>query len=595
MQSKWNLKPLYNADTDPKIAKDRKRLHLEAYKFINKWKNRADYLQNPKTLKLALDEYEDWARNFGSSGSEGYYLSLRTAQDEIYPKLKALENKLNDFSTKIANDIQFFELKIAKIDPKLQSKFLKSPELKEYKHFFERLFSQSKHLLTEPEEKILNLKSQTAYSNWIKMTSSFITKEERIVLDEKLKKSKKNFSELMSLLSSTNKKVRDKAAKAVNEIFEKHSDVAENELNSILQDHKINDELRKFSRPDSARILSDDMESDTVDALLTAVTNKFDTAKRFYKLKAKLLKTNKLKYHERNVPIGKITKKYTFNESIKIINEAFIKLDPEFSQILQIFVKNGQIDVFPQKGKTGGAFCAHNTIPQPTYILLNHDDKFNDVLTFAHELGHGINNELIKKKQNELNFGTPLSTAEVASTFMEDFVIQELMQNVDNETRLAIIMNKLNDDISTIYRQIACYNFEKDLHTEFRKKGYLPKEEIGRLFTKHMSTYMGDYVEQSKGSQNWWIYWSHIRRFFYVYSYSSGLLISKSLQNSVKKDVKFIKEVKEFLSAGLSDSPKNIFAKLGIDITDKKFWLKGLKEVDELLNEAENLAKILKV
>ena len=155
------------------------------------------------------------------------------------------------------------------------------------------------------------------------------------------------------------------------------------------------------------------------------------------------------------------------------------------------------------------------------------------------------------------------------------------------------MMMKLNDDVSTIFRQVACYKFEQALHQEFRDKGYLSKEDIGRLFQKHMAAYMGDSVLQSIGSENWWVYWSHIRMFFYVYSYASGLLISKSLQNSVKQDRVFIEKVKEFLSAGKSDSPKNIFQKLGVDITKKEFWDKGLDEVEALLQETTTLAKKL--
>jgi oligoendopeptidase F len=173
---------------------------------------------------------------------------------------------------------------------------------------------------------------------------------------------------------------------------------------------------------------------------------------------------------------------------------------------------------------------------------------------------------------------------------MEDFVLQEILRGSDDELKLAIMVMKLNDEVSTIFRQVACYTFEQELHQAFREKGYLSKTEIGKIFRRHMVAYMGDSVEQSKGSENWWVYWSHIRYFFYVYSYASGLLISKSLQNSVKKDPGFITGVKEFLSAGLSDSPKNIFRNLGIDIADKTFWDRGLDEVETLLGETTALA-----
>ena len=170
-------------------------------------------------------------------------------------------------------------------------------------------------------------------------------------------------------------------------------------------------------------------------------------------------------------------------------------------------------------------------------------------------------------------------------------MLDEILHAADDELRLAIMMQKLNDDVSSIFRQVACYRFEQELHNDFRAKGYLSKEEIGKLFQKHMAAYMGDAVEQSEGSENWWVYWNHIRYFFYVYSYASGLLISKSLQNSVKRDPAFVVQVKEFLSAGLSDSPKNIFDRLGIDISDERFWDKGLDEVEHLLDETERLAK----
>jgi oligoendopeptidase F len=310
-------------------------------------------------------------------------------------------------------------------------------------------------------------------------------------------------------------------------------------------------------------------------------------------MKARMMAVKRLKYHERNVEYGDISREYPYKEALTIVLKVFRNLDAGFAKILEGYIRNGQMDVYPKKGKSGGAFCMHHLIIHPTYILINHTGKLHDVLTLAHELGHGINNELVREKQNALNFGTPLSTAEVASTFMEDFVLQEILKRADDELRLSIMMMKLNDDVSTIFRQVACYRFEQELHREFRQKGYLSKEEIGALFRKHMAAYMGNAVEQSRGSENWWVYWSHIRTFFYVYSYAGGLLISKSLQHSVKEDPSFIRKVKGFLSAGLSDSPKNIFSNLGIDIADKEFWEKGLDEVENLLQETERLARNL--
>ena len=434
----------------------------------------------------------------------------------------------------------------------------------------EHLFATGKFTLSDAEEKILNLKHLSAHSNWVRMTSQFVS-------EEKIKN--KTLEEYLSDLQLSERKGRKTAGLAINEIMLRNVKIAEHELNAILGDKKVNDDLRGCNRPDQMRHLSDDIDSQVVDAMLEAVSSKFSLAHKFYATKAKLLGLSKLDYWDRGAPIGKTNVPYNFAKSVKLVSNVFDKLDPEFNQIFMGFIDNGQIDVYPAVGKRGGAFCAIERPTQPTYILLNHTDKLRDVLTLAHEVGHGINNELMKSQKYVANFGSPLSTAEVASTFMEDFVLQSLPKDK------SLLVKKLDDDVSTIFRQVAAYKFEQELHATFRKKSYLSKEEIGEMFAKHMSSYMGDAVLQNEGTQNWWVYWTHFRSFFYVYSYASGLLISKSLQNKVKQDPGFVSQVKKFLSSGSNDSPKNIFKKMDIDITDKNFWLSGLTEIETNLSD----------
>lgn len=584
MNTKWNLSHLFKSDTDPKMAPYLKEVELTAQKFIKKWRNRTDYLTKPEVLAQALKEYEQWNRHYGLENKVMYYWWLRTQQDQSDPKIKAEYNKAHEFTMEILNQIQFFELNLAKIDPKLHQKFLKFPGLLPYQHFLDKLFTHAKHLLSEPEEKIMNLKQAQAHDNWTQMVSGLLSKQER-----KVKNKKANFSEIYGLLDHPDKKTRDSAAEAFNDILAQYVEVAEAEMNNLLMDKKMNDQIRQYDRPEKARHLSDDIDSETVDQLVEAVSSRFDIPQRFYKLKAKLLGLKKLAYHERNLEYGAVKKKYTYERAFSLVHHVFTNLDPQFAAIMSQFDAQGLIDVPPAKGKRSGAFCAYGSISMPIYTLLNFTGKLNDVLTLSHELGHGINDELMRSKQNALNFGTPLSTAEVASTFMEDFVLEEILKTADNKLKLSIMMMKLNDDVSTIFRQIALYKFEQEMHQTFRQKGYLSKEELGQIFTKHMKAYMGPAVEQSPGSQNWWIHISHFRSYFYVYSYASGLLISKSLQGFVKEDPQFISRVKEFLAAGLSDSPKNIFLNLGIDISDPKFWEKGLTQIDHHLKETEKL------
>jgi oligoendopeptidase F len=237
--------------------------------------------------------------------------------------------------------------------------------------------------------------------------------------------------------------------------------------------------------------------------------------------------------------------------------------------------------VYAKQGKSGGAFCITIAKNLPTYILLNFNEKLNDVLTIAHESGHAIHSEF-SKEQNSLNSGYPTSLAEVASTFFEDFVLEEILKGANKELKFAILAEKINSDISSIFRQVAFYNFEKELHTKFKEKGYLSKEYISDLFCKHMKSYLGEYVDEDESMRNGWIYVNHFRRFFYVYSYASGLLISKALQNMVKEDRKNIKLVKEFLSSGSTKSPKELFLGMDIDITKKEIWETGLKNIPSL-------------
>ncbi|OQA04100.1 MAG: Oligoendopeptidase F, plasmid [bacterium ADurb.Bin400] len=590
----WDLSKIFNV-SESQAARERDRWLDRTLQFAEKWRDRQDYLENPDVLVDALKEYEAWAGQFGDGNNEWYYYWLRTQLNQADPDIKARYNQLHELSVRIQNEMQFFTLNLARIPVTKQRELLGHKALVKYRHHLERIFVLSPHLLGEEAERVLNMKSATSYDNWVKMISGFLSQEKALINDGKAGKTEKTFSEITALLDDATKAVRDDAVRAFNIIMDKHALAAEVELNSILENKKTDDELRRFSRPDEARHLSDDIETEIIDTLVDTVVGRFDIPRRYYELKARLMGLSKLQYHERNVPYGLLPTDYKYEDAVALVQRTMDSLDEEFGRIFRLFVQGGYIDVYPRAGKKSGAFCAHNLISQPTYILVNFNGDMRDILTLAHEAGHGINNELIRQSGHALSFGTPLATAEVASTFFEDLVLEEIRHESGDEASLAVAMAKLNDDISTIFRQIAAYTFETELHQVFRERGYLSKGDIGTLFQKHMSAYMGSAVEQSAGSENWWIYWSHLRTHFYVYSYASGLLISKSLQHRVKQDKAFICKIKELLSAGLTESPRQIFGRLGLDITESKFWLDGLNETDRLLKQTEQTAKQLRL
>ncbi|PIP86396.1 hypothetical protein COW82_02300 [Candidatus Campbellbacteria bacterium CG22_combo_CG10-13_8_21_14_all_43_18] len=604
-QTEWNLRSFFK-DGPQNVKREREKIKKAYLSFAQKWKKRTDYLKNPKVLRKALDEFERLATNYASG--ELRYLFLRETKETDNKKITARINTALSYYTPVFNQTEFFTVNLSKILKKNRNKFLKDKNLLKYKHFLEKSFREGTYTLSEAEEKILNLTSPVSHSNWTRMTSSFLSKEEALVLDERNKKIKIPFAQITPFLKSRNKKTRQTAAEEFYRILKKHSLPAEHEINSILQNKRITDSLRGFKRADSGRHLNDDLESVVVDKLVDRVTKAFKISRDFYSFRAKLLGLKKLKYYERFVSVSKKkSKKYSYARSVKLLNDTLSNLDPEFGKIFMDMVKNGQIDVYPQKGKESGAYCNHGGKKQPTYVFLNHNDQLSDVTTLAHEMGHAINGELVKKNENSLNLAQSLAMEEIASTFMEDFVLDKILEEADDEEKLFLLMEKLDDTVSSIFRQIAAYNFEKELHQKAAERGFLSKEEIGKIFKKHMKAYLGPVFELEKETELAWIHWGHFRSFFYVYSYASGLLISKYMQKKVRENPKYIKQVKKFLQTGGSKSPWQILKELGadpasgsasklskgIDINRGVFWDKGLEEIRAKLNRAKKLAKKL--
>jgi oligoendopeptidase F len=580
VKTQWDLLLVMPGNSDAAVKADLEETARSCRKFITKWSARNDYLEDSATLKIALDEYELLQRDHGVSGRAGYYFLLRTCLDQNDTEMRAKYNQVSEQTLKIASELEFFESRLAKVDPTHQKKFLKTPELDQYRHWMEKLFTEGKYRLSELEERIMVLKSQTSYENWVKMTESFIASEEL---------NGKNFSKLTASLSSKKAGLRAKAACGVSSILAKYAKTAEAEINSLLSDKKTNDELRGFTRADQSVHLDDDIESEVVDQMLAAVEEAYSISHDYYKLRSQLMGLPKIKYHERNVGIGKLDKKFSFEKSVKIENKTLEFLDPELTKIFKSFLYEGRIDAFSRKGKTNSEFCISSLKTLPTYILLNHEGKIDDMATLAHEMGHGIGDEFRKSSQNSLNQSVPYCLEEIASIFFEDFALDTISNTADEETKFALLIRRLDDAVNTVFRQTACYRFEQALHAGYRKKSFLSKDEVGKLFIKEMAAYGGPYVDVND-YENWWVHWSHIRTYFYVYTYVFGYLVSKFLQRKVRANPEAIKEVEEFFRAGSSVSPRDALKKMGVDIYNKEFWKQGLAEIREMLTQCRKQA-----
>ncbi len=583
IKTEWDLNQLYSSLKDQNIERDTKAIERAYVSFSKKFKTKTDYLKNEKKLFEALRMWEKLSHAVSDGKPYLYALYVKELNSEN-SEAQALMSRLEERFTKAGNSVLFFELSLGKINKKLQVKFLKSPLLKTYHYYLKRIFDTAKHDLSEAEEKILNLKSQTSYSMWVDGVEKSQNKllipfgETSIPLAEAINK-------VSTLPTAERRKLFTNVLTGLKTV----SDFAECEMNAVITNKKINDQLRGFKKPYSGTILGYQNNEQSVLNLVETVSKNFDLSKRFYEAKRKLLGLPYLMYADRAVPIGGSQKKIPFEEAVEVVREVFYKTDPLYGEMLDSFLEKGQIDVYPRKGKAGGAYCSHSA-SLPTFILLNHVDKMDSLLTLAHEMGHAIHSER-SKIQPIFYKHYSTSVAETASTFFESLVFDAIFEKLPETQKIAALHDKIQEDISTIFRQIAFFNFELDLHETIRKEGYLPKEGIAKLLNKHVERQMGPAFKIEEDTGYFFVAVSHFRRFFYVYSYAYGQLISKALLSRYKNDNSYIKKVDMFLSAGSSKSPEQIFKEIDVDTLKPKVFEEGLREIEENIKTLEKFTQ----
>lgn len=578
----WNLGLLYKSDNDPQIEKDLIALEKACKAFEKKYRGK-DFVSTSTKLKQALDDAAK--RDSLNGGKPCRYFSLKMSIDTGDTALSAHMAKYEERITKAMNGTAFFYLDIAKIPKADQKKYLKDPILREYAYMLKKVFEHAKHNLSEKEEQLMDLLSQPSYSMWVDGADKLLNEQVIPFGKEKLPLPKAIMG-LPTMKSADREEIWGKVIKTLKSI----SHFAEGEMNAIYTYKKISDERRGYAKPYSATVLGYEQDEKIVEGLVDLVSKYFSLSHRFYKVHAKLLGKKKITQADRGASIGKIDKKFDFQSSIEIVRKEFEKVDPKYAKFLDTFLENGQFDVYPKKGKTGGAFCAGGRDDEPTYIMLNHTDDIRSVETLAHEMGHAIHTELSKSQPLRYQRYS-MAVAETASTFFEQVASDALEKQLTEKEKVIFLHNKIMGDIATVFRQIALFNFENELHLKVRKEGMVSKADIAKLLSKHMRTYLGNAVETTDDDGYFFVYWSHIRRFFYVYSYAYGQLVSRALFENWKKDPSYATKIEKFLSLGRSMSPEDIFRSIGINTRDPKFFEAGLKGIEADIAKLEKLAK----
>jgi len=577
----WNLKKLfYSSFQDPHIEKDIALGERAVDAFVKKYSTKKDWLSSPKALRTALDESEKLA--WKSSPAPMYFAFYRKDLNATDKDAEASRNRLNEIYAKRGNKLLFFDLELARVPEKIQKRFLKAPELAGWRYHLKRLFETAKYNLSEKEERVLSLFDDVSFGRWIQTTENMLNVR-TVYFDGKDIPINEALVKLNTLPTTQRRRLWKMIAGELRTLGE----VAEGEINAIVTEKKITDELRGFKQPHDATILGYENEKESVLALIKTVTENFDISRRFYALKARLLKEKTLTYADRAAQIGGVRENIPFDTAFTAVKKAFERLHPRYAEVLDRLREGGQVDAYPRLGKTGGAYCSGG-ISLPTMVLLNHQNDTHSLLTLAHEMGHAIHTER-SKTQRPIYQGYSTVTAETASTFFEGVAFDALMEVLPENARTAALHDRLQDDIQTVFRQIACFNFETDMHRQIRDRGLLTKEELAALMNHHMETYLGETVRLTEDDGYFFVAWSHIRRFFYVYSYAYGQLVSRALRERVKKDSSFIHNIdKNFLSVGGSASPEDIFAACGLDVRSPHLFREGLLSMEKDMERLEN-------
>jgi oligoendopeptidase F len=521
-------------------------------------------------------------------GRAGSYAGLRFAVDTQDPAVGALMARTEERATAISNELLFIELEWAELDDAHVTPLLADPVLAFCRHHLASARRYRPHLLTEPEERVLADKATTGRSAWARLFSELTSTIEVDVDGEAV-----SLEEGLSRLQSPDRERRRRSADAVTVALEPGLRTRAFVFNTLLADKSVDDRLRHYGGWISSRNLDNEASDESVRALVDAVVARYDIPQRWYALKARLLGLDRLADYDRSASIAEAEDTFGWSHARDLVLDAYASFSPDIADVVRRFLDQPWIDAPVRPGKRPGAFCAYTVPSQHPYVLLNWTARRRDVLTLAHELGHGVH-AYLARGQGVFHQATPLTLAETASVFGETVTFGRLLaETSDPAARLALLAESLEGQIATVFRQIAMNRFEDAVHTERREQGELSVERFGELWATTQTAMLGDAVEVTEGYRTWWSYIPHfIGTPGYVYAYAYGQLLALSVYRQYEEQgAAFVPAYVELLSRGGSDTPEALGRVVGVDLGDPGFWDGGLQLVDEQLAAAEQAAK----
>jgi len=520
-------------------------------------------------------------------GRAGNYAGLRFTVDTTDAERGALMQRVEEESTAIATRAIFLELEWAEVPDERADALLADPVLDFCAHYLRSARRYRPHLLTEPEEKILAEKDVTGSSAWARLFSELTS---TITID--LGGTEVGLEQGLSRLGSPDRADRAAAAAAVTEGLEPGLRTRAFVFNTLLADKSTDDRLRSHTSWVASRNLANEASDESVQALVDAVVARYDIPQRWYALKARLLGVDRIADYDRMASVATTEQEFGWAEAKGLVLDAYASFSPQLAEAGTRFFDEGWIDAPVRPGKRPGAFCAYTVPSHHPYLLLNWTSRRRDVLTLAHELGHGLH-AYLAREQGVFHMSTPLTLAETASVFGETVTFGRLLAATpDPDARLALLAESLEGQIATVFRQIAMNRFEDRVHTHRRDVGELSTDDFAGYWIETQSAMLGDAVELTDGYRMWWSYIPHfIATPGYVYAYAYGQLLALSVYRRYEeRGGDFVPAYLELLAAGGSKSPEELGAIVDCDLADPKFWDGGIGIVEQQLAAAEAAA-----
>jgi oligoendopeptidase F len=519
-----------------------------------------------------------------------YAMLLHAAKTDD-PARGALLAKTREARTAINQHLIFFELEWVHLPDAIAQPLLADPLLARYRHWLEQKRRWRPHYLSEPEEKILEEKSVTGRAALVRLfdetTSAISCRVMHHGRTEVL-----SIQQTLAKLYDGDRSVRQAAAAGLTEALKDQARLLTYLFNTIVLDHQIDTRLRRFAGPMDSRHLANEVTPEVVDALLVSAESFYGTVQRYYRLKAQLLGLDQLCDYDRYAPLSADLPNCSWQQAREIVEAAYQAFDPHAGEIVRRFFSHQWIDAELRPGKRGGAFSSAAVPSAHPYILMNFTDKLRDVMTLAHELGHGLH-QYLARGVGYLQCDTPLTTAEMASVFGEMLTFERLLGvHQEPRIRLALLCSKIEDSFATVFRQTVLTRFEQAAHRARQEEGELTTSRLNELWLVANTPMHGDAVKLTDDYAWWWLYISHFVHVpFYCYAYAFGELLVLALFEKYRVEGRaFVRQYLDLLAAGGSDAPSRLLARLNVDIANPNFWKMGLKLLDDMVTQAEHLA-----